>query len=598
MKLSRLYANQPDLFGAVDFNDGLNVVLAEIRLPENRKKDTHNLGKTTLGRLIDFCLLARRKAGFFLYKHEELFKDFVFFLEVELLDGSFVTLRRSAADASKVSFKRHQSARQDFVELPPADWDHAGVSFEKAKTLLDGILELRALKPWPYRQCLGYLLRSQEDYGDVFQLGKQVSKHAHWKPFLAHWLGFDARLVERLYEKEEHLEKRKNEIATLNVELGGSVEDVSKIEGLLLLKQKDAEKKQRFLDAFDFGDVDKERTKRLVDEVDVRIAGLNTERYSLRASRKKIVAALDDGQPTFNPGDAESLFAEVGVQFPGQIKKDFEQLIAFNRAISDERRVYLDEERTEIDARLVSIEAELAALGQQRREALAFLGETDIFNKYRAQADELVTLRADLTDLERRRTYLQRLQTLRGEVRDLEADKGKLQSAVEKDVERRNSDPNSLFSEIRVFFSEIIEAVIDRKALLSVSPNQYGHLEFTADILDEEGRSTSADDGHTYKKLLCAAFDMAVLRAHLGESAPRFLYHDGIFESLDDRKKLNLVAVMRQYAELGIQLVVTLIDSDLPVDTDGAEPVFEENEIILRLHDEGAEGRLFRMKTW
>jgi uncharacterized protein YydD (DUF2326 family) len=84
----------------------------------------------------------------------------------------------------------------------------------------------------------------------------------------------------------------------------------------------------------------------------------------------------------------------------------------------------------------------------------------------------------------------------------------------------------------------------------------------------------------------------------LGDAAPRFLYHDGIFESLDDRKKLNLVGVMRRYAELGIQLIVTLIDSDLPAISDDSEPVFHDDEIVLRLHDEGAEGRLFRMKTW
>jgi len=59
MKLSKLYCNKPDLFGPINFQSGLNVVLAEIRLPENRNKDTHNLGKTTLGRMIDFCFLAR-----------------------------------------------------------------------------------------------------------------------------------------------------------------------------------------------------------------------------------------------------------------------------------------------------------------------------------------------------------------------------------------------------------------------------------------------------------------------------------------------------------------------------------------------------------
>jgi uncharacterized protein YydD (DUF2326 family) len=34
MKLSKLYSNAPSIFGPVKFIPGLNVVLAEIRLPE------------------------------------------------------------------------------------------------------------------------------------------------------------------------------------------------------------------------------------------------------------------------------------------------------------------------------------------------------------------------------------------------------------------------------------------------------------------------------------------------------------------------------------------------------------------------------------
>lgn len=58
--------------------------------------------------------------------------------------------------------------------------------------------------------------------------------------------------------------------------------------------------------------------------------------------------------------------------------------------------------------------------------------------------------------------------------------------------------------------------------------------------LDESGNATSADLGHAYRKLLCIAFDLAVLRAHLDDEFPRFVYHDGVLESLDDRKKENL----------------------------------------------------------
>jgi uncharacterized protein YydD (DUF2326 family) len=109
-----------------------------------------------------------------------------------------------------------------------------------------------------------------------------------------------------------------------------------------------------------------------------------------------------------------------------------------------------------------------------------------------------------------------------------------------------------------------------------VSPNTLGHLEFKSEILDGSGNATSADLGHTYRKLL---------------------YHDGVFESLDDRKKENLLAVLREYAGLGIQPVITLIDSDLPPRNDGSQ-VFDESEIVVTLHDENDQGRLFRMRSW
>lgn len=575
----------------------MNVVMAEIRLPENRSKDTHNLGKTTLGRLLDFGFLAKRDPKFFLFKHSDLFKEFIFFLEIELEDASFVTIRRSVKEATKISFKRHQAGHQDLSGLALTEWDHVNMPFERARELLDGVLDWRAIKPWAYRKGLGYLLRSQDDFRDVFHLRKFAAAHSDWKPFLAHVLGFDAQLIVEHYEKEEQLSKKQAIAQTIKNELGGSIEGISKIEGILLLKQKEAEKKQTLLDAFDFRTQDKDSTKQLVDDIDVKIASLNAERYSYNQTKKKIISSLEEDQILFNPDEAQRLFEEAGVLFKGQIKKDFQQLIDFNRAITDERRGYLQEEREEVEAELKRINAELNFLGKKRSEMLSFLSETDIFGKYKQVSDEMVILRADITSLERQRGFLHRLQELRKEIRALTEERGNLQAQIEANVEKQNSDQDSLFSAIRVFFNEIVEEVIDRKALLSVSPNQLGHLEFKAEILDESGNATSADLGHTYRKLLCIAFDLAVLRAHLDEKYPRFVYHDGVFESLDDRKKENLLAIIRRYAELGLQPIITLIDSDLPVRA-GDQPVFSSDEIVITLHDEGEKGRIFKMRAW
>lgn len=598
MKLSKLYCNNSDLFGPIDFRTGLNVVFAEIRLPENRDKDTHNLGKTTLGRMIDFCFLAGRDPSFFLFKHEDLFKSFVFFLEIELADSTFLTVRRGVEEATKVSFKKHEASHQDFSELPEADWDHFNLPFERARQMLDGLLDWRGVAPWDYRKGIGYQLRSQDDFQDVFQLRRfGIGKHKDWKPYVAHILGFDHKLIEQHYEKREQLDEKKTTAETVETELGGSVDDISKIEGILQLKKKEAEKKQKLLDAFDFRQQDKARTKEVVEEIDARIAALNSQRYSLSQNRKKIVASLEEDQILFNPDEAQRLFKEAGVLFAGQIMRDYDQLIAFNRALTVERRKYLQEEYAEVEGEIKAITAELNTLGKRRSDMLGFLSSTDVFAKYKQLTDDLVTMRADIAMLEKQRGFLRRLQELRAEIRTLSEECTHLQSQVEINVEAQSADGGSLFSSIRLYFSEIVEGVTAHKALLSVYANKEGHLEFRAEVLDDAGKATSADLGHTYRKLLCIAFDLAVLRTHLDQKFPRFVFHDGVFESLDDRKKANLLAVIREYADLGVQPIITLIDSDTPpADDDGS--VFGSDEIVLTLHDAGPEGRLFRMKAW
>jgi uncharacterized protein YydD (DUF2326 family) len=549
--------------------------------------------------VIDYCFLAGRDKNFFLFKHEEIFKDFVFFLEISLGDATYLTVSRGVKEHTKISFKKHEAAHQDFTELSEGDWDHFNLPFDRAREMLDSLLDWRAVSPWDFRKGLGYQLRGQDDYQDVFQLRRfSIGKHKDWKPYVAHILGFDHSLIEQYYIKLEQLEDKKAVAETVKAELGGSIDELSKIEGILLLKQKDAEKKQQLLDAFDFRQQDREQTEKLVEEVNTRVAELNSRRYSLNQTRRKIVASLEEDQILFRTDQAERLFKEVGVLFSGQIKKDFSQLIAFNRAITEERRGYLQEERAEIETELKVIAEQLDELGKHRSAVLGFLSSTDVFAKYKQLTDYLVTLRADIATLERQRGFLRRLQELRAEIRALAEACVHLQSEIESNVEARNSDKTSLFSVIRVYFSEIVEEVLAHKALLSVSPNNNGHLEFRAEILDDKGKATSADLGHTYRKLMCIAFDLAVLRAHLDDKFPRFVYHDGVFESLDNRKKANLLKVVREYADLGVQPVITLIDSDMPPIGDDEGPVFSPDEIVLTLHDEGDDGRLFRVKAW
>ncbi|MGL5829698.1 MAG: DUF2326 domain-containing protein, partial [Angustibacter sp.] len=256
MKLSRLYSNRPDEFAPISFNAGINLVVAEIRIPANRDLDTHNLGKTTLGQLVDFCLLKGKSPNFFLFAHPEVFHEFAFYLEIALDNGTFLTIARAVAPGSKFSFVTSAQSTSDVGNLGPNEWDHFEVPFDRSKMLLDGYLGFDALKPWGFRKLAGYLIRSQADYLDVFQLGKFSGKHQDWKPFVAHLLGISSGTVLELYQKREELEATTNHLHEISREWGEDASDPSVLDALMSVKRKEIEDRESTLETLNFVDDD------------------------------------------------------------------------------------------------------------------------------------------------------------------------------------------------------------------------------------------------------------------------------------------------------------------------------------------------------
>lgn len=598
MKLSRLYSNQPDIFAPIHFNEGLSAILAEIRVPENRALDTHNVGKTTVGELIDFCLLKGKDPSFFLFKHEERFLKFAFYLEIVMPEGGYLTIGRKVDPGSKVDFKRTRSSMDNAARLAEDDWDHHNVGFDRAKLLLDGALDFEALKPWGFRKLVGYLIRSQQDYQDVFQLGKFSGKHQEWKPFVAHLLGLEAEPAIALYDKRAELDNASARLETLTQEWSGEEIDASILDGLISVKRRSVEERQTTLDSFDFHEDDRTVTEEVVDRTEGQIAALNEERYQLAQLTRQIEESLESRTVSFKPDEAAVLFKEAGAMFQDQLTKDFKQLIAFNRAITEERAAALREQLAEAARRTEEIDGHLVELNQNRAASLEYLRESDALEKYKELSRSLITERSELATLEARRAAATRLIDLRREKRTLAEEYGHLQTAVEAELERISQDEESMFGKIRRHFTETIFEVLGANAVLAMNLNTQGGIEFRAEFVEDSGVATSGDRGTSYKKLMCIAFDSAVLLAHMDGRFPRFLYLDGALEQLEPRKREKLLGVFRRYATSGIQPIISLLDSDLPAPLGEGPDTLADSDVVLALHDEGDQGRLFKMAAW
>ncbi|EEP73096.1 hypothetical protein MCAG_03423 [Micromonospora sp. ATCC 39149] len=598
MKLKRLYSNRPEVFRSITFNDGLSAILAEIRLPENRLLDTHNLGKTTLAELIDFCLLKGKSSSFFLFKHRSLFEKFTFYLEVELPSGGYLTIGRPVDPGSKIFFKRSASPIEDITALGSPDWDHVGLPFDRAKLLLDGMLAIGSLRPWGFRKVVGYLIRSQRDYLDVFQLGKFTGKHLDWKPFVAHLIGMDSDPVVELYQKREELNRATSDLATLTREWSGEDVDPSMLDGLISVKRRDIDAKSTTLASFNFQEEDTRATSELIDRTEAQISALNEESYRLSRLIQRIAESLEEEQVLFRPKDAEELFLQAGVFLGDQIKKEYAQLVAFNRAITEERRDALQEQLEDSQARLAEIRKELETLNLRRAQSLEFLRNSDSLDKYKSLSLDLTNLQGELSLLEARRSAAARFAELRRQQRSLAEDFGHLETAVETQIEEISRDEESRFGRLRRYFTEIIYEVLGQNAIIAIRVNNQGGLDFTAEFIGSAGIATSGDRGTSYRKLLCIAFDLAFLRTYLDVPFPRFVYHDGALEQLEPRKREKLIGVFREYAGLGIQPIISLLDSDLPLPIGSSRLTLTPEDVVVTLHDEGQEGRLFKMATW
>lgn len=598
MRLSRLYSNRPKDFGPIEFGPGLNVVLGEVRVPENRTRSTHNLGKTTLARVIDFCLCRGKHKDFFLFKHEELFKSFVFFLELETVNGNFVTIRRSVEAGSKLSLALRDEGKADYSSADESFWNHFEVGFDSGRQLLDGILDLTAIKPWSFRIPVGYALRTQRDFADVFQLSKHLGKHRDWKPYVAHILGFDATLVEKGYGIDERIERLQASLSTLRLELGAADVSLDQIRGLIEFKEKEVVTEEAAAERFDFELEDASVNKKVVEELDIQIGSLNRERYSLSNTKRRIRSSLEAETIQFRPRLAQRLFEEAGTLFPDQLVRDFDALIRFNEEISTERIDYLKEELANLNSRLEEVSSSLADLNRERQNELRFLGDIESMEKFREVNRRLVILKNELASLERQRDALLGIRNKEKELRGLKRDREDQVEELTADIDKSSQNKEGRYSRIRKKLAEFADRILGHKALITTTVNQEGNIEFTAEFLDLGDIPTSEHEGKSYQQTLCAAYDLAITDELLDDAFIRFVYHDGLLEGLDDRVKLNLIHLLRELADRGVQQILTVIDSDLPIDDDGERFQFTDDEVVLVLHDEGEAGRLFRMPGW
>lgn len=480
------------------------------------------------------------------------------------------------------------------VDLPDDQWDHAELSREEAVKLLDGWLDLKVLKPYDYRMAITYFLRAQGDFSDELQLQKfQMGKDAHWKPFVAHLFGFSESPVQRKYELDDSIGALKQRQAEQAAEVQYREEDLPKLQAQISVLRQQVEELEAQLDAFEFDAEERRIMKNLVDEVEGEISDINERLYNINYDVRQIDVAMEH-KDRFDLDEVATIFSESNILFAGQVKKQYEDLVDFNKKVTRERNAALRTRRTTLDKERVELESRKTSLDQRREQQLRVLRSTDTFDKFKTLQRELSEQKAQLVYLDEQRKKLEVVAATALQVRESERERGRVVDEIKAMVAR----PTPIYENFSRVFNAYCQRVLSHEGIFYFHVNSNGNFDYTIGLgtPGQTGKTSSQGEGTSYKKLVCALFDLALLKVYEDVGFFHFVYHDGIFEALDDRKKLALLEVVReQTSTMKIQYIMTLIASDLPRIDEKSPPTFAEDEVVLRLHDDGADGRLFKM---
>ena len=342
MKLSKLYCNQPT-FKNITFNlNGLNIIYANVIAKKEDKKNSHDLGKSKLIDLIDFMLLKEVKdiQDTFLTKKEnkEKFIHHIFYLEILLNSGQYLTIKRSINEHKKICFALNNTTTNYEIPLNWQEFD----DIKQAKQNLNNLLDMPFFsnKKYDYRKGLNNSFRKMpDDYQNVYKTSRVFhnrGKDKDFKPFIFDLLGFNGDLLDTKYKFDNEIKEINSNIKQIktdfNIDEKQRDKYISKSD-TLKVEYKAIEEK---IDSFNFYEQDKKLIKSGIKDIEIKISELNSQSYILNYEIEKLNKSISNNF-AFDINKVEKIFNETDIFFNEQLKHNYEELLKFNQQLTTQR---------------------------------------------------------------------------------------------------------------------------------------------------------------------------------------------------------------------------------------------------------------------
>ncbi len=558
MKLSKLYSDN-EKFKPIKFNSGLNIIFWNIN--QNKKWHENGLWKSTLIELIDFMLIKKKSASNFCKKLADVI-DWNFFLEIELPDHKYLTIKRNVCD-TKVCIATHTTWNKNLIKKN--NREYSNIWEDSAIDIINKYLSFDVLPTYTYRKFINYVLRTQNDYNNIFKMN-QSSKDRDWKPYLFWLLWFNENILIRKYSLDDLISNISNHIEYIKTSLSNWDEWEKRWLKLSLEEKKKELEKELDSTPFSTYTIDETDIEQLVNDIEKNINIINNIQYQLTRELHLINESLDSKENTYNKEKVKEFLFELNNFFKQNqtIVNWIDQVFLFQRKLTKERNKYLRKRRKEILTKLDELKIAHQKLDAEKEKNLKKIKEQNMFYTYSRKAHTIIDISEKINSLDKELIEYKKIQDRTEEITKLKEEQNKINDSL---IREAQTNPD-YFKKIKKNIEYIYTETYDKKQTtnLSISINKLHNPEFKSGTYDDENfNETQQGNWHSANKILCTWLVLGILAAYHNKKFFKFAYHDWILESWWNTPKTNFFKIAKEFCNnYWIQYIISVIKTDLP----------------------------------
>ncbi len=538
--------NNSNLIRKILFKKGVNLIVDETK-PIDRKRSGNNVGKSTVLRLIDFCL---GSDGRNIYKDPEFKSKTNSQIEKFLTENNIIITVVLKEDLD-IENSKEIIIKRNFLVKPAKILEIDGKTImgkDFLKKLKEKIFDSKIDKP-TFRQIISKNIRDEKNrLVNTVKTLHPTSTNEEYEALYLFWLGIDLAVSDRkqrlLAEKkiEENIQKKllkTTSISQINqslIVINRMIEDLKKKKKNLAVSENYEENIKQL-----------NNTKADINRLSTRLSSFELRKELIEESIQKLNKELSD----VDTNKIKKIYDEAKVLIPN-IQKTYEETLAFHNAMIMEKKKYIIKELPELKNEISKERNNLSKLLEKEKILSNSLHKSETMEDIEEIIVHLNQAHENKGALEEQKNQWEnnvaKLYSIDKELKEIDAGINSLDETIQARV-----------SEFNKFFADVSNKLYGKKFVLSADKNKKGYeLNIT---------SLMSNPGVGMKKGEMAAFDLSYIKFAdtVGIKCLHFILQDQIENIHDNQITSILTEIVKS---INCQYVLSVLRDKLPSDID------------------------------